>query len=100
MGRVVLGLACMVAVVATAGCKGTYDCEEACDLMRECGLAVGASRETCAVRCIENESDKEDAIDSCGDCLDTDDCSPNCRDECVCALSLDTAEYSGVACGP
>ena len=94
-----MGLAGLTAVWALAGCEGTYDCDEACELLRDCGHAQGTALQTCEVRCVDNEADKEDAIDSCGDCLDTDECSTRCVDQCVCALSLDPADYGGIICG-
>lgn len=88
----------MALLAASAGCEGTYDCEEACKLMRDCNYAVGTARETCEVRCIDREESLEDAIDECGRCLDEEVCAQSCKDSCVCALSLDTAEYPGVIC--
>jgi hypothetical protein len=100
MGRVVARAACLLAAVFVGGCANTYDCDEACELMRDCGHLIGPAIETCEVLCVDREADKEDAIDECGDCLDSDDCAVGCVDACVCALSLDPADYGGAVCSP
>lgn len=100
MGRVVVTVGGLLVAVVLGGCSDTYDCDESCELMRSCGRLVGTAIEACEVRCIQNEADRESAIDECGACLDDADCSADCVEGCVCALSLDTAEYSGVVCTP
>jgi hypothetical protein len=91
-------VACSLAAVFAVGCSTTYDCDESCELMRSCGHLFGTALETCEVACVENEDDREDAIDECGECLDSNDCSQSCINDCVCALSLSTAEYTTVSC--
>jgi hypothetical protein len=100
MGRLLCGALGLLALGAGAGCGTQYDCQDSCSLLRDCGLLVGTSRETCEVRCSRNEDDHEAAIDACGECVDSNSCSSGCVEQCVCALSMDPAEYAGVICGP
>lgn len=100
MGRFALGGVCLLGICVMTGCSTSYDCEDACVLLRDCGFLHGTSVETCEVRCLADDEAREADIEFCGECVDESECAASCMDQCVCALDLEPSEYPGVACGP
>jgi hypothetical protein len=99
MRRLAMVVPFVLGWAAISGCEHMQDCEDACFEMRSCELLHGTSRDTCEVRCAGNEEEREESVDSCSACM-ARDCGLSCVAQRVCALSLDTSEYPGVACAP
>lgn len=99
MGRFALGGVCLLGVSVMTGCSTSYDCEDTCVLLRDCGSLHGTSQQTCEVRCLAGDDAREEDINICGECVDLNECSESCMDQCVCALNLEPSEYPGVLCG-